>query len=357
MYSVTLELNQICNLRCTYCYLGEKNGEQMKYETAERAIDLAFKNTRIHRDKKLWIDFIGGEPLISFEMIRKLVTYIENKNKCYQYHLIYSTTTNATLISEEIMEYLSEKDFNLKISLDGAKDVNDRNRISLDGVSVHDSIMQRMHLLKLYEEKTHRYVQVTNVITKNNFREYYQSLRYLTDCLEFKIIDSSIDTTVNWSGEELSEFEKILQCSLEYYILRASLQKGFHWGFARMMVGCQSRKERFYTCGGGIISIYVRTDGSIFACPGNLMPEVSIGNVDIGYYKDKFSQLKSVKEIHNDRCRMCDLYDFCKANSCIMQNMRLTGDRNIPVPFQCHMQQLMNRLYIKNKAVLSRVQM
>lgn len=329
----------------------------MDYDTAVKAIDLAFRNTKIHRDKKLWIDFIGGEPLISFEMIRNLVTYIESKNKWYQYHLIYSTTTNATLLSEDIMDYLIEKNFSLKISLDGTKDVNDRNRISLNGVSVHDSIIQRMYLLKRYEEKTQKYVQVTDVITKNNFCDYYQSLQYLTDCLEFKIIDSSIDATTSWTMDELSELENILQCSLEYFFLRAAQQKGFHWGFARMMTDCKNDKERFYACGGGIISIYVRTDGSIFACPGNLMPEVSIGNVDIGYYKDKFSQLKRIKEIHNDRCRKCNLYDICKANSCIMQNIRLTGDINSPAPFMCYMQQLMHRLYIKNKDVLQRVQM
>ena len=28
MYTITLEVNQICNLRCTYCYLGRKTNQK-----------------------------------------------------------------------------------------------------------------------------------------------------------------------------------------------------------------------------------------------------------------------------------------------------------------------------------------
>ena len=56
MYTMTLEINQRCNLRCRYCYLGEKDGKKMSYETACKAIDRAFLYTKIHKDQTLWID-------------------------------------------------------------------------------------------------------------------------------------------------------------------------------------------------------------------------------------------------------------------------------------------------------------
>lgn len=205
MYSLTLELNQICNLNCRYCYLGEKSGEIMSGETAKRAIDLAFQNTKMHKDKKLWIDFIGGEPLLSFKMIKGLVAYIEEKNIQYQYKLLYSMTTNAVLLSERIVDYIIEKGFNLKISLDGKKEVNDKNRIAWDGISVHDQVVQHLELLRRYEWETGKYVQVTNVITRNNFRNYYDSLVYLTDGIGLKIIDSAMDFSAAWNEDELIE--------------------------------------------------------------------------------------------------------------------------------------------------------
>lgn len=92
---MTLEINQRCNLRCQYCYLGEKNGTKMSYETACKAIDRAFLYTKIHKDQTLWIDFIGGEPLLDFDMICKLVEYIYQKNAEVKYKLLFSLTTTV----------------------------------------------------------------------------------------------------------------------------------------------------------------------------------------------------------------------------------------------------------------------
>lgn len=41
MYNLTLEINQICNLKCRYCYLGDQNGKRMNIETAKLAINMA----------------------------------------------------------------------------------------------------------------------------------------------------------------------------------------------------------------------------------------------------------------------------------------------------------------------------
>lgn len=357
MYSLTLELNQICNLRCRYCYLGEKSGAEMEINTAQKAIDLAFSNTKIHKDRRLWIDFIGGEPLLSFHMIKKLIDYIEKKNESCQYQLFYSTTTNATVLSEEITDYLILKKFSLKISLDGRKEVNDRNRIAVTGGSVHDEITGRLPLLQRYESVTGKYTQVTNVITKNNYLDYYDTLVYLTDALGFKRIDSAIDLTAPWDEEELRRLEEIMQSSLWYFLERAAENRGFHWEFANRMLRFQEKKQRFYTCGGGLVSMYVRTDGSIFACPGNLRPEMSIGHVDRGYEREKLCFLKTLEGIENERCRACGLYEACTANSCVMQNMQLTGDYNKPAPVLCHMNRMLYRIYLKNAGMLKRIEM
>ena len=40
MYTITLEVNQICNLRCDYCYLGEKTNQIMPEEIACKGIEI-----------------------------------------------------------------------------------------------------------------------------------------------------------------------------------------------------------------------------------------------------------------------------------------------------------------------------
>lgn len=76
MYTITLEVNQICNLRCEYCYLGEKTNQKMTEDIAHKSLQIAFLNVEKHKDKRLWVDFVGGEALISFVFLQKLVEYI-----------------------------------------------------------------------------------------------------------------------------------------------------------------------------------------------------------------------------------------------------------------------------------------
>ena len=39
MYTITLEVNQICNLRCTYCYLGRKTNQKMSEQIAYKGLE------------------------------------------------------------------------------------------------------------------------------------------------------------------------------------------------------------------------------------------------------------------------------------------------------------------------------
>ena len=60
MYTLTLEINQICNFKCSYCYLGKKNGKVMSENVAYAGIDLALLNVQKHQDKRLWVDFVDA---------------------------------------------------------------------------------------------------------------------------------------------------------------------------------------------------------------------------------------------------------------------------------------------------------
>lgn len=352
MYALTLEINQICNLKCSYCYLGVKSGSRMEWTVAKAGIDQAFQNTQIHKDKTLWIDFIGGEPVLDFELIKKLVCYIEKKNKSYHYRMLYSMTTNATLLSYEKVNYLIEKQFGLKISIDGRKEVNDLNRISPEGYSVHDRIMENMDYLNYFEEKSGRKVQVTNVITHNNYIHYYETLKYLTDVLGLSVIDTAINTSVDWNMDQIMVLEENIEKCFTLFIDSAKGKKGFRWNILDELMNMEKTSSHFFSCGAGIISAYIRTDGSIFACPGNLREYAAIGSIKNGYDKHKIRWLKTLSGINNEACNQCEIYHLCREKSCIMQNALITGDYNVPVPVYCHLRKFMYRLYCENKDVI-----
>lgn len=357
MYTLTLEINQRCNLKCKYCYLGEKSGAKMSLETAQRAINVAFDKTMIHRDRKLWIDFVGGESFLDMDMIRELVDYTLEKNREYHYQLLFSVTTNATIFDQEIVDFLVDKGFGLKISIDGNKAVNDLNRVASTGYSVHDKILSNMEYLKQFEKRTGRYVQVTNVITGNNYDRYFETLVYLTQELGFKIIDTAIDVGFNWTNQKMDVLEKDIWRSFDYFIQAASNGKGFRWEFAEKVVEMKKERKRFYTCGAGIISMYVRTGGEVYACPGNLDSSVELGNIYKGIDRIKIDNLKHLEGIENEKCQNCEIAPYCVERSCIMQNLAVTEDINKPIPIFCRMRKLMYQIYIDQYDVIKRLVM
>ena len=77
------------------------------------------------------ISFFGGEPLLSFELIKKIVDYIESYYSDYLVH--YMITTNGTLITKEIAEFMEENKFDIMISIDGTQEQHDYYRKFLNG--------------------------------------------------------------------------------------------------------------------------------------------------------------------------------------------------------------------------------
>ncbi len=149
---ILLQLTQRCNLRCQYCvYSEEKNlgtrthsNKDMSYETAKQAIDFYMEHS-VDCDEK-GIGFYGGEPLLQFDLIKKIITYC---NEVFRGHkIIYSITTNGTLLTDEIIDFLVKNQVYLTVSLDGPKDIHDKNRKFANGIGSYDMVTRNLERLK-----------------------------------------------------------------------------------------------------------------------------------------------------------------------------------------------------------------
>jgi len=74
--------------------------------------------------KNYYINFYGGEPLLSFSLIKETVSFLKNKNKELKKRVHYTITTNGSLLTDEILQFLSEHKFSVELSFDGiAQDI------------------------------------------------------------------------------------------------------------------------------------------------------------------------------------------------------------------------------------------
>ena len=127
--NLVLSVSSGCNLACRYCYCGVCRDELpdaglMSEATAMDALEkfLAAADT----GKGIRVTFFGGEPLLNKNVIRRAV---ERCNAWAAEHGVragYSITTNATLIDEEIAKLIAENNFGLLVSLDGPRELHDR---------------------------------------------------------------------------------------------------------------------------------------------------------------------------------------------------------------------------------------
>ena len=223
MYTITLEVNQICNLRCNYCYLGEKTNQKMSEDIAYKGLEIAFLNVEKHKDKRLWVDFVGGEALISFEFLQKLVEYIEEEAAKRTITVSYSITTNGTIMNDKILEWFINNKVHLKLSIDGTMETHDRNRKSKIGIGSYRNIMKNINYFREYEERTKQYIQVAHVVTQNNYWEVFKSVKHLVEELHFSIVDSSIDVSHRWTVEQLDKLGKEWEKILCYYIKKIEI--------------------------------------------------------------------------------------------------------------------------------------
>ena len=81
MRYLILKITDRFNLNCVYCYNLSKFSRtfiDMDFKTAKNAIDYSLK--RVQHSIGLKIQFTGGEPLLNFRLIEKI---IEHYDKCY----------------------------------------------------------------------------------------------------------------------------------------------------------------------------------------------------------------------------------------------------------------------------------
>ena len=121
---IIFEVTDRCNLNCPYCSLGEmyeagkKERKNMNIRYAINFLKYIYDLKVKNKIKRLAIAFFGGEPLVNIRFIKQIVEVAYQLNAGNDLKLVFTMTTNATLLHKHI-QFLVANDFHLLISLDG----------------------------------------------------------------------------------------------------------------------------------------------------------------------------------------------------------------------------------------------
>jgi uncharacterized protein len=160
-----LFVSQECNLACTYCY-----GDGGEYRKSKRNMDETtarnFVDKFLTGDSPTYsVNFFGGEPFLNFNLMQKVVDYAKEKGRERGFRVSFKVTTNGTVWSDRIKQFVDKEIDNLTVSLDGPKAINDAQRPPLGNYSSYEKTICTIEELKAIKDK--RYT-IRTILTKQS---------------------------------------------------------------------------------------------------------------------------------------------------------------------------------------------
>jgi len=339
--TMVLNVNTGCNLSCTYCYKEDltspDKGERMEFQTAADAFELLLKEATA-RDRVNLV-FFGGEPLSNMKLIAAVTDYAERRAAEEGKTVDLSLTTNATLLTDDLIEWLDAHRFGLTISMDGPRALHDLNRKTVGGKGTYDVVAAKVR--KLLERYRSRPVGarvtltpgVTDVIAIH--RHLKQELGFFE--VGFSPVTAGDMETFNLNQAELAEVFAGMK-ELGHNYLDSAL-KGENNGFSNMhqlMTDLVEGTRKALPCGAGLGMLAVDNEGELNLChrfTGSDLP--TFGNVADGIDKPRLGAFLEDMLDRDDRsCRTCRIRNIC-SGGCYHESYARYGDPAHPVHHYC----------------------
>lgn len=336
---ITLQVTQNCNLRCSYCtysggYINRVHtNKRMPFEVAKKGIDFLINHSR--DCSEVSIGFYGGEPLLEFDLIKWCVEYanshIEGKE------IKYNLTTNATLITKEILDFFDKHNVVMMISLDGPKEIHDKNRLfSGTNIGSFSTIIKNLNMI--YEENPNYYkknLHFNSVLETNNFSlvdDFIKENKLFKDSLFLSSLVSETNslTKIKKSDNFYEEsqyalfigFLNILGRIDEKYSSRLLRTQFVTLGDSRK--GKQGKQrlvmpEKWHhggPCIPGATRLLINAFGDFYPCEKVCeSSEMVIGNVYSGFNFDSIEYMLNIERNSKEMCHNCWAYQYC--NLCV----------------------------------------
>ena len=268
--ALCLHVAHTCNLDCSYCFAaqGKFHGKRglMSFETGKRAIDFLIEHSGYH--KNLDIDFFGGEPLMNWEVVKKLVEYGRSVEKEAGKNIRFTLTTNGVNINDDVIDFCNKEMHNVVLSLDGRKEVNDRFRVDLKGNGSYDIIVPKFK--KFVEKRGNKSYYMRGTYTHFN-TDFVNDIKHMADLgfkeLSMEPVVTSPDSPSYLTEEDMPVLIKQYEDLAHEMIKRNAEGNGFTFYHYMLDLTCgPCIYKRISGCGAGTEYVAVTPWGDLFPC-------------------------------------------------------------------------------------------
>ncbi len=297
---VTVNPTMNCNLKCYYCYEEHNKGTRMSQEILDAVVAYFKWQIQSKKYNQIVLSFFGGEPLIYFK--KTVYPLLEEIRQLLDGKTIFSLhfTTNATLLTKKVLEYLKPWNPSFQITIDGNEFIHNLVKQLPGEKSAYKIAVNNIRLLLQQKLK----VAIRFNYTAKTLDYFYE---VLTDMQDFSDLEKSycnINFHRIWQDTVIPDSE--LKDSVDA-LEKAFREKGFHVisSSSRTIGRCYGDKEN---------SVVINYNGAIYKCTarnfdeehceGQLLPD---GNIK---WNERYEKRKNVRYC-NAVCQACLIFPLC----------------------------------------------
>ena len=340
--AICLHVAHDCNLACKYCFAGkgEYDGPKglMSFETGKRALDFLVEKSGTR--KNLEVDFFGGEPLLNWEVCKKLVEYGRSIEKEHGKNFRFTLTTNGVLVNDEVIDFCNREMGNVVLSLDGRKETHDRLRTTCNGKGSYGLIVDKFKKFANARNQADYYMRGTYTHYNTDFSK---DIIHMAD-LGFK--ELSIEPVVSDPTEPYALKENDLPILKEQYEILADemlrrYRNGNGFTFYHYMIDLNSGPcivKRISGCGVGTEYMAVTPSGELYPCHQFVGDEkFLLGDIWKGVTNTAIlDEFKGCNVYSHPECKDCFAKLYC-SGGCAANAYHTTGSVNGIYEFGCEL--------------------
>jgi len=318
-----LDLTGDCNLRCEYCYAS--GGENQDCLSVDDAV-LAIEKTYEKYECIVQTLFHGGEPMMCFEQICKIITMV--KKKSYAKFVHWTIQTNGTLLTDEAVSYFAKNAVGVAISVDGATNISNATRPFEDQKPSTEKTLACFDILKRYNLPIH----ILSVINKHNYKSYPQDMENFIE-MGATVFSSNpliaagrgAQTKIGIDTNELFElYKKITDVIIKYYNKNMRIfEKNIYHIVKQIVTEKPSYMCMAQPCGAGLAQVTISPKGLVYPC-ADFIGEDSfcLGNVKEDFFSNfttnkKWLEIRQYSLDQFEKCTSCEIKNFCPAGCAV----------------------------------------
>lgn len=339
--SMALFVAQQCNMACVYCYgqAGEYADKgMMTPATAFKAVDWLLANSG--RLESVHVSFFGGEPMMNFPLIKKVVDYAKQAAQQCGKQVTFGMTTNASLLTDQRIAYLREHAIVPIISFDGPAHIQNRQRPFSNGKGSYNKVQANL-------QKLHKVFPLTLARATLHGDADPADIRAGLAQAGFQSFAIAKASPVILDGDPTSPDQdprdaRLLAMELDMaQALRRDIKaRQVNAGAAsngkvaqllgQLMVG----GKRQYHCGVGRSMVAITTAGDIYPCHRFAgQADMKMGHID-SYRFDRINDYHRAAVDNLPQCRSCWVRYAC-SGGCFYDNKAARGDVRLPDHAHC----------------------